>query len=167
MKIVQEHSCFPLQRNFEISGGIFFVYIWCSPKSLKLTIVEDKLFKTDFRIHTLSAKLNYGHQQRIIIYLWGCPNQQHMQSHPILCVLKNISFFIKKKTHTAKPGICPGNRSLLTIKAAQDKAASHPSTSKLQMGFARSTKKVDESKPLRLKAITKSVAFSETPKWAI
>lgn len=97
MKIVQEHSCFPLQRNFEISGGIFFVYIWCSPKSLKLTIVEDKLFKTDFRIHTLPAKLNYGHQQRIIIYLWGCPNQQHMQSHPILCVLKNISFFIKKK----------------------------------------------------------------------
>lgn len=103
------------------------------------------------------------------IYLWGCPNQ-HMQSHPILCVLKkNHIFFIKKKkkSHTTKPGICPGNWSLLTIKAAQDKAASHPSTSKLQMGLARSTKKVDERKPLRLKAITKSVAFSETPKWAI
>lgn len=102
MKIIQEYSCFPLHRNFEISGGIFFIYIWCSPKSLHLPLLKTS-FSKQISEHTLPAKLNYGHQQKVIIYPWGYPNTNNICSVTLSYLYsKNLSIFIKKNFSHSK-----------------------------------------------------------------
>ena len=97
MKIIQEYSCFPLYRNFEISGGTFFIYIWCSPKCLHLPSLKTS-FSKQISEHILPAKLNYGHQQKIIVYPWGDPNTNNICSVTLSYLhCKNLSIFIKKE----------------------------------------------------------------------
>lgn len=65
---------------------------------------------------------------------YHCPYQQYVQSHAILFVLQKYE---QGSFHIAEIGICPAKWSLLTTEVARDKAASHPPTSTIQLGFGR------------------------------